>query len=114
MLPPVAGLSPGKAPEAGQALAPAEALEVELRENEDCLARIRQVQDRLAVVAQKKKTFRRQVAELDARVAQLEARCVQYQRELKLLQKGLTRKGGHEPFRDRVDDLAELMDLLGR
>merc|ERR1719281_932664 len=109
--------------------------------------KIRQVRDRLAVVAGKKKQFRSTVGQLDVRVAQLESRCEQYQREyehteeeladakqrsrlaveelrdmrnsyaneIKVLQRGLTRKPAvGEAFAARVDELAELMDYLGK
>merc|ERR1719453_2839556 len=56
-------------------------LEAELMKTDETEEKIRQVRDRLAVVAGKKKQFRSTVSQLDVRVAQLESRCQQYQRE---------------------------------
>ena len=45
----------------------------------------------------------------------LPAVCVHWLRlQVKILQKGLQRSAQKTSFADRVDDIAELMDLLGR
>jgi len=122
-------------------------LEAELMKTDETEEKIRQVRERLTIVAGKKKQFRSSVSQLDVRVAQLESRCQQYEREtehtaeeladakarsracveelrdmrgsytneIKVLQRGLTRKPAlGDGFASRVDELAELMDFLGR